>query len=495
MKIFNIEQIREWDNFTIENEPISSLNLMERASLAFSDWFEYIINYNRDKRISIFCGPGNNGGDGLAIARILNERSYNIDVYVCEISPRKSPDFEANFDRLPIKNGALVYIIKEGDDFPKSINQSIVIDAIFGSGLTRVIDGYWAELIQHINQESKNIISVDIPSGMFSDDISSGISIMADHVLSFEIPKRAFFFSENRGRAKEWSTRSIGLSKSFYNATDTPIHFLELEEVKNLLHERSKFQHKGDFGRGLLIGGTKGMMGAVVLSARACLRSGIGLLSAFVPEDCQDIMQVSVPEAMLMLDSEIPEKLDAIGIGPGLGKSDLAVYNVEKVLNSKTPQMVFDADALNIIAAKNWIFKIPHLSIITPHVKEFERLFGSTANSQARLELQIQKSRKLNIIIVLKGAYTATSLPNGRVIFNSTGNPGLATGGSGDVLTGMVTSFLAQGYDPSMAAYISVFVHGLAGDLASEKLGQDSLIASDIIDFIPEALKIIRSAK
>ncbi len=501
MKILSASQIREWDNFTIQQEPISSIDLMERASRTFVNWFVEKFP-NTSSPISIFCGQGNNGGDGLAIARILQEHFYEVEIYICKIGNSLSDDFSKNLKRLPPFQNIVINHLEKNNTFPKLKREGILIDAIFGSGLNRPVEGYWGELLEYLNQQTQTIISVDIPSGVFADQPTEGISIQANFTFSFQAPKLAFLFPENENRVGEWSFASIGLHADFLDQTTTDFFYLEKKDVQGFLKKRKKYAHKGTFGHALIIAGSYGKVGAAILATKAALRTGAGLVSIHAPKCAYEILQTSVPEAMVSIDgndlffSEIKElkKYQTVGIGPGLGTETITAEAIKDFLEKIKTPIVIDADALNLIAEhKNWLELIPHNSILTPHPKEFERLFGKTENNFQRNDLQRNFSKKYNIYIVLKGAHTCLSTPDGKCFFNATGNAGMATAGSGDVLTGMLTSLLSQRYNSLEASILGVFLHGLAGDVAlGETISQESLIASDLIENIGRAFNDLR---
>ena len=503
MKILSTTQIRALDQYTIQHQPISSIDLMEQASAAFCDWFMEQFSHFIDQQIYIFCGPGNNGGDGLAIGRLLQHRFFHINIIHCNISEKVSDDFAINLERLPLREGLTYQKLEKNDNFSKLPEGSIVIDAIFGSGLSRPIIGYWAQLIAYINSLDVTRISVDIPSGLFAEAQSGGAIIKADHTLAFQVPKLAFFMPQNFPYVGQWHIRPIGLSQSFIQETKTAYHYIDLAFAKPLFKRRRKFDHKGTYGKALLVVGSHGMAGAATLSAKAALRAGLGLLTLYVPKTLYTILQIAVPEAMVKVDdndkdlSELPDTTtyNAIGIGCGLGRATVTKEALSKITNIKQA-LVIDADALNIIAAsEQGVGHLPKGCIITPHPKEFERLFGKTGNDFERLGVAIQNAQSLGIFILLKGAHTCVACPNGEVYFNSTGNPGMATAGSGDVLTGIITSLLAQGYSAKEAAILGAFLHGLAGDLSAKEVGQEALIASDIIEGISKAYQLIKNEK
>jgi len=502
MKIFTSEQIRKIDEYTIKNEPLASVDLMERAASRLFEW--YVSRFGRSERILVFAGPGNNGGDGLALARMLAKDRYEPEVYYLRLSETTSDDWKINKARLEKETTVPFIIIENADQFPSTGTADIIIDAIFGSGLSRPVEGLAAEVISQINNSGSTVISIDIPSGLFGEDNSSNNPdhiIKADYTLSFQFPKLSFMFHENESFTGEWKIMPIGLDARAISGTYTPWAFLEKKQIATLLKRRNKFDHKGNFGHGLLIGGSYGKMGAIVLGSRAALRTGAGLITCHIPACGNLVMQGAVPEAMVIHDNSerfitdtvVTDPFNAVGIGPGMGTQKESQKALHGLLLSCKKPLVIDADALNILSInKDWISLLPEGTVLTPHPKEFERLAGKTDNSYARLKKQIEFSSKHNCIVVLKGAYTSVTSPGSEVSFNSTGNPGMATAGSGDVLTGMILSLLAQGYDPADAAVTGVFLHGLAGDVAAEKSSYESVIASDIINNIASAFNITR---
>ena len=492
MKIFSNKQIQQWDKVSIAAEGISSLDLMNRASAAFVERF--LALFPKTERIHIFVGPGNNGGDGLAIGRMLCDKHLDIQLWDCSFSAKKSPDFLAQEALLP-KHGRLNYDKWETTDvdfFKKLGRDTILIDALFGTGLNRPLSGAWENLIAQINKAEQKTIAVDVPSGLFCDTPTTGLAIEADYTISFQNPKLAFLFPENAHVIGEWQLVDIGLDVDYHKVEPAPNIFLQKKQVKGLLKKRAKFSHKGTFGHAALVGGTKGMVGAMVLATRACLRSGVGLTTAFVPKTTETILQIAAPEAICRSDfSKVEfENFKAIGIGCGWGKAKINKTFLHFIFSKKCKALVLDADALNVLSESKKIFdRIPEQSILTPHPKEFERLFGKTEDSFGRLELQRRMAQKHKCVIVLKGAHTSIACPNGIIYFNSTGNAGMATGGTGDVLTGLLTGLLAQGYDIEPAALLGVYLHGLAGDLAAKKWGEEALKAGDLADYFGAAFK------
>ncbi|MCF8247756.1 MAG: NAD(P)H-hydrate dehydratase [Saprospiraceae bacterium] len=501
MKIFNTEQIRRLDAATIQREPITSHALMERASKAFCDWFAKQFLHH-DQKIYVLCGIGNNGGDGLAISRLLAADFYDVYPIQLQIGENKSADNLANLKLLEFGSTHSLKQIVEKADFPVFPTGCIIIDAVFGSGLNKPVTGYWADFFQQVNQLNATRVAVDIPSGMFADQSTSGVSIHADWTFSFEMPKRAFFFAENQHRLGNWTFGSIGLDKDFIENEPCCNFLLDEKTVKPLLRKRHRHDHKGSFGHALLVAGSYGKIGAAILAARACLRSGAGLVTVHAPKCGYEILQIAIPEAMVSVDEhqfaisnlhEDLSKYKAIGIGCGIDTNELTAVALADVLQRTAVPVVLDADALNLLAGHPDFFKfLPKNSILTPHLREFERMFGPSANDFERNDLQLRKAKELGVYLILKGANTAIATPAGDCFFNNTGNPGMATGGSGDVLTGILTGLLAQGYPPLEACQLGVYLHGLAGDLAMNDLQQEALLASDITDHLGKAFKQLK---
>lgn len=501
MKILSAEQTRMLDAYTIAQEPIASIDLMERASSVFAEWFAKKFPLAKHK-IYVCCGIGNNGGDGLAIARLLHGWKYQVVVIHCIISEHWSEDCRINRERL--KKLVPILELRQGEAFPDFEQNAVVIDALFGSGLNRPVEGYWGDYIDHLNTGTAQRVAVDIPSGLFADQHAVGHIFSADYCLSFQYPKLAFFLAENQAYLKTWTYRDIGLSRAYLDTIETPYHFLTLPDIQPLLKIRQRHDHKGVFGHGLIIAGSYGKMGAAILATRAVLKVGAGLVTAYLPKCGLSILQITFPEAMVKVDvseeliSEIPDLAGykAIGIGPGLGQAIPTIKAVENLLSTANDPLVLDADALNIIAAHPHLFAlIPRNSILTPHPKEFERLFGKTQNEFERLNLLKAKAKALGVYILLKGGNTCIASPTGNCYFNTTGNPGMGTAGMGDVLTGMLVGLLAQGYSPLAACQLGVYLHGLAGDLAAEQHSQAALVASDLIAHIGAAYQILCSNK
>lgn len=503
MKLFTTKQIAELDKFTIENEPIADIDLMERASMQITGWL--LKQFTTEQKMIFFAGPGNNGGDALAIARQMAELDYLCEVYLLDFGKKLQSSPAINWKRLEEQKKVQLSKIRNSADFPEIDEKAVILDGLFGSGLTRPLAGLPAEIVQKINKSKNTKIAIDIPSGLMGEDNSANIPeniLQANFTLTFQFPKLAFLFPENEKYVGKWEVLPIGLHPAGIAKTATQFHVIDFEEQKDLLCARPKFAHKGTFGHALLIAGSFGKMGAAVLASKACLRSGPGLLTTHIPRLGYTILQTAVPEAMVSVDqhdsffTEFPDlkPFSAIGIGPGLGVKSNSCKALLQLLETVNCPVVFDADALNILATnKSWLEKLPANSILTPHPGEFERLAGESNSSFEKIEKQIQFSKKYRVTVVLKGAHTSISTPEGKVYFNTTGNPGMATAGSGDVLTGIILGLIAQKIPAERAAILGVYLHGLAGDLAAEEKSQFSLIAGDIIDFLSKAFLALNS--
>ena len=495
MNIFTAEQIRNWDQYTIANEPITSLQLMERAATACSNWL--LEQRFTQQQIHIFCGKGNNGGDGLAIARLLLTQAVRVTVYILETGKKGTDDFQRNLELLH-NHTTDIHFIQSADFFPTLLQQDVVVDALLGIGLDRPLEGLIAELVQHISNSPATVISIDIPTGMFADKSCRDNTCMrADHTLSFEVYKQCFLMAENAEYYGIVHLLHIGLHPGYKQVTIAAHQLIDPAIIQSIYKKRKTTAHKGNFGHALLLAGSHGKMGAAVLSAASCLRSGAGLLTVHTAKCGYIPLQTAVPEAMVETDrseehlSSVSADLlrySAIGIGPGIGLHEETANMLMYVLQHAHQPLVIDADALNLLSIKKDLSVLLHTDcILTPHPKEFERLFGKVANDFERIERAKEKATALNCVIVLKGHHTFIACPDGSAWFNSTGNAGMATAGSGDVLTGILTGLLAQGYNTNEAALLGVYLHGLSGDFAAASYSQEAIIASDLTEFLGKA--------
>ncbi|MGL4852705.1 MAG: NAD(P)H-hydrate dehydratase [Phocaeicola sp.] len=499
MKILSSHQLRELDQYTIAHESIRSIDLMERAAEALTAAITE--RWDSSYQIVIFAGPGNNGGDALAVARLLTQKNYPVQLFLFNTTGRVSEECEINLNRLTPYSSVDFTEICPGTEFnpPVLSEKHLVIDGLFGSGLNKPLTGGFAAVVRYINASPAPVVSIDIPSGLLGEDNSGTHKnhiIKASLTLAIQLPKLSFFFPENEQFLGEWRLIDIGLSRAFIEEVKTPIQIIEKEEIQALLKPRNQFAHKGTFGHGLLIAGSYGMAGAAILGARACLRSGIGLLTVHTPIHNLNLIQTAVPEAIAHSDIHVhyfsePVKLhsyQAVAIGPGIGQegdTPLALY--EQIMECTLP-LVLDADAINILSNnKKWLNDLPKHTILTPHIKELERMIGETSNSYERLAKTKELAAQFKLYILIKGAWSTLVTPEGEIYLNPTGNPGMATAGSGDALTGILLALLSQGYSPEESCKIAVYTHGMAGDIAAIEKSQMGMTASDIVEALPLA--------
>lgn len=500
MKIFTSRQIKEWDQYTIEHEPVKSIDLMERAAEAVVG--EICSRWEPMKTV-VFAGPGNNGGDALAVARLLAERDFKVSVYLFNIHNNLSLDCTASLKRLTDAGKIEEFVeVKVDFDPPVLDSDTLVVDGLFGAGADKPLAGGFASLVRYINQSSSPVVSIDMPSGLMPEDNSSNVRaniVRATLTLTFQQPKLSMLFADNQACLGEVKVLDIRLDKTFAEKKDCRFSLVDETWLRSWLQRRDAFVHKGDMGHAFLVAGSYGMAGAAVLAARACMRSGVGKLSVYTPKVNYTVMQTAVPEAVLQIgnnehkfiEAVDTSKYSAMGIGPGLGTDESTALALISQLRRATCPIVIDADALNILAShRAWLQQLPKDSILTPHPKEMERLLGSSSHDCCELlNRTSEMASRLQIYILLKGHHSALCLPSGQVVFNTTGNAGMATAGSGDVLTGIITGLLARGYQPHRACILGMYLHGLAGDLAERSVGMESLVASDIIKWLPSAFR------
>ena len=501
MKIFTSAQIHELDRYTIEHEPIKSVDLMERAAKAITR--AVAEEWTTHTPVVVFAGPGNNGGDALAVARLLTNEGYKVRTYLFNITNHLSDDCVTNRQRLLDGRHAKDFTeITAKFDPPELTADTLVIDGLFGSGLNKPLAGGFASLVKYINQSPAKVVSIDVPSGLMSEDNTYNVRaniIHATLTLTLHEKKLAFLFGDAQQFIGRLKVLDIRLSQEYIQKTEAQYYVLEESDVRSRLLHRDDFAHKGNMGNALIVAGSYGMSGAAILATRACLRSGAGKVTVHTPKKNYGVMQISVPEAVLHMDHEETafteavdtDGFDALGIGPGLGcQETTAIAMIAQIRRAQCP-IVADADALNILAShRAWMQQLPKGIIMTPHPKELDRLTGSPANADfERLHRTRELAQSLQAYIILKGHNSALCLPDGQVVFNPTGNSGMATAGSGDVLTGIITALLARGYHQHNACIVGMYLHGLAGDIAVKTLGKESLTASDIIDYLSHAFK------
>lgn len=502
MKLFTSTQIHELDKYTIEHEPISSIDLMERAAEEISEAIAF--RWDETTPMVAFAGPGNNGGDALAVARLLRQRGYDVVVYLFNVSGKLSEDCQENANRLKAKYPESLKEVTKDFDPPHLTHETLVIDGLFGSGINKPLSGGFAAVVKYINKSDATVVSIDIPSGLMPEDNTFNVRaniVVADLTLTLGMKKISMLMADNQQYLGEILVLDIGLSEEYVDDTSSRYCMLEDSEVMSLVRPRDEFAHKGSMGHALLVAGSRGMAGAAILASKACLRSGVGKVTVHTPQCNCNIMQISVPEAVVDLDrgednflqATDANRYKAMGIGPGLGNDETTAIALMTQLRSSRVPMVIDADAVNILAShRAWLQQLPDGLIFTPHPKEMDRMLDvPPADDYDRLCKASEMAQRLRAYVILKGHYSALCLPNGNIVFNSTGNAGMATAGSGDVLTGIITALLARGYSEENAAKMGMYIHGLAGDLAARDMGKESMVASDIIDHLPQAFRIV----
>jgi len=495
MFILNSHQIAAADQATINNKNISSIDLMEHAAKQCFNWLHGQLLHKTIK-IHVFCGIGNNGGDGLVIARYLYENGYNANCYIVNFSEKRTKEFLVNYNRLK-EIGIWPTIINNENDFPEVTYEAIVIDAIFGNGLSRSPEGFTKKLINYLNNKKAFTLAIDFPSGLFNDTsvIAKETVLKATHILTFQTPKLAFLLPENSDFFETWEVLDIGLDTNFIKSLNPTLHYTIKSEILQLYKPRKKWSHKGTFGHTLIIGGSFGKIGAVTLAAKAALKIGSGLVTAYLPKCGYTILQLAIPEVMVEVDNDtsleyfnFKTNATVIGIGPGMGTTEKTANGFERFIKENKLPLVIDADAINLLSQnKSLLNFLPKNTILTPHPKELERLIGTWKNDFDKLEKTVNFSKKHSIIVIIKGAHTV--IVNGdSKHFNSTGNPALATAGSGDVLTGIITGLIAQAYEPINAAIFGVYLHGKTADIAISETSYETFTASSILKYLPNAL-------
>ena len=497
MKILTCNQAKEADQYTIENEQIPSIELMERAATKITE--EICRRWDHSHNIVVFAGPGNNGGDAVAVARMLYERDYNVWLYLFNVTGHLSEDCIANVMKLNECGFPNYTEVTSSVNFRKFTPNDIIIDGLFGTGINKPLNKGFAMVVNMINSSGATIISIDIPSGLMGEDNTFNIRqniIRADLTLSIQLPKLSFFYPENEDIVGKWELLDIGISKEYIDNAPARYFIVEENEIKTIIKPRNKFAHKGNFGHGLIVAGSFGKGGAAVLAAKACTRSGVGLLTVHTPTCNHDLLQTCVPVAMVsddinefFLSNNIElDSYEAVAIGPGIGQEEMTVESTLDIISGSSVPLIIDADALNILSTyRDYLNNIPPHSILTPHLKELERIIGKCSNHFERISKTREIAERYQVYVIIKGAWTTIVTPEGICHFNPTGNPGMATGGSGDVLTGILTALSAQGYTPLDVCRLGVYAHGLAGDIACSRKGEIGMTAEDIIDALPEA--------
>lgn len=496
MKIFSTDQFYKADATTIKNQKISSAELMERAGTECFNWLHGKMG-GAQVPIHIFCGIGNNGGDGLVIGRLLMIHGYNVKVYIANFKDKRSQDFLINYDLIKETNSEWPVLMTSENDFPAIDKDDIIIDAIFGIGLNRPPEGWVKKLIQYLNENEAFTLAIDIPSGLYPNKALEDVEavLKADHTLTFQIPKLSFFLPETAEFTLSFDVVDIGLDQEYLETENPLASTFDRLDAQELYKSRNKFDHKGTYGHSLIVGGSYGKIGATILASKAALKIGAGMVSTYIPKCGYTILQAAFPEAMVITDSanknigtiKVNFTPSAIGIGMGMGTKKKTVGALKEFFSNTKSPLVIDADGLNCISENKELLKlIPKESILTPHPGELKRLVGEWTDDFHKIELAKAFSEKHQIILLIKGAHTIT-INRGEIYINTTGNPGMATAGSGDVLAGILTGLLSQGYFSLHAALLGVYLHGSSGDIAASYLGFEAVIASDIIDNIGNA--------
>ncbi|TDN87941.1 hydroxyethylthiazole kinase-like uncharacterized protein yjeF/hydroxyethylthiazole kinase-like uncharacterized protein yjeF [Salegentibacter sp. 24] len=501
MKILSAEQLQEADKVTLKTEGISSTRLMERAaSLVFNEIHTRL--EGADICIKIFCGIGNNGGDGLVVARLLHKYGYKVKVYVVNYSDKRSDDFLINYDRYTKESHCSPQSIDGEEDFPEISPGDFVVDSIFGIGLNRPASGWLGKLLNHINHSGAFCLAVDMPSGLFPDKVpAQGTPVIkANYTLTFQTPKIVFFLPQTMKFSGEVQVLDIGLDRSFLKEAKAVAQLIGKREARQLYKPRNKNTHKGDYGHTLVVGGSYGKIGSIVLSAKSTLRAGAGLCSVFVPKCGYEILQTQVPEAMVITDKDNHEltnietdiKPDVVCFGMGAGKSAKTVEAFKLLLEKNENPLLIDADGLNILSENKDLFELlPKDSVLTPHPKELNRLIGEWEDDFEKIEKIEKFTKRFKIILVLKGAHTF--IFSGKHIYiNNSGNPGMATAGSGDVLSGIIAGLISQKYEPLVAAILGVYLHGLSGDICAEEMGYEAILSGEISDNLGKAFLALK---
>lgn len=496
MKIFSKEQIYEGDQLTAQKQNISSTELMERAGTQIFNWIHQRMQ-GAQVPIHVFCGIGNNGGDGLVLARQLINYGYNVHTYVVNCSDKRTEDFLVNYDRIKQTTKKWPTMLNCKADFPPIGPDDIIVDAVFGIGLNRPPNEWVKGLFQHFKASEAFTLAIDLPSGLYADKVpedENGV-VRADYTLSFQTPKLVFFLPDTSKYTRQWEAIDIGIDREFLQQTETEVELIGKNEMLPIYKPREKFSNKGTYGHGLLIGGSYGKIGAMILSGKGMLASGAGLVTSYIPRCGYTPMQSAVPETMIITDVD-DEHLTgiafdieptAIGIGMGMGQSEKTQAAFQKFIKSNALPLVIDADGINLLSKhKDDLKLLKPNTVLTPHPKELEGLLGKWKDDFDKLKKAKAFSKKYKCILVIKGAHTIT-VAEKKLYVNSTGNPGLATAGTGDVLTGIITGLICQGYEPLSASLFGVYLHGKSADIAVEDYGYQSLTASHVVDYIAKA--------
>ena len=512
MNILNGEQMRNLDRIAIEEYGIPGIILMENAGICVMEEIIKILNESNNKEVLIICGKGNNGGDGFVVARHLHR--MKIPTKVCIIGEPSLIKGDSKINLEIIKRLHMdIFLIKGDHDLQKlhrSLDEcTLVVDGLFGTGLHREIEGIAKKVIDFMNQSKKIILSIDIPSGISADNGRvMGIAVKAHKTVAFQLPKIGNINHPGADYGGDLIIKDIGIPDVAIMEMKTSLSLITKEDVEKILPPRQNDTHKGTYGKAYLIAGSIGMTGAAILTSEAVLRSGAGLLKVAIPQSLNGIMETRLTEAITIPLPELKKgvvglsdiekiittmkEMDVIALGPGSGQNRELEEVVRNIIERTVTPMVIDADGLNALAHRpELLMQFRSSVVITPHVGEMARLTNLEKSyiHDNRIEVAKEYASKWKVIIVLKGAVTVVAGPEGQTFINITGNPGMATPGSGDVLTGIITGFIAQGIEPLKAAIAAVYIHGAAGDRAAAKMGQYGMIAGDIVKELPLSIK------
>jgi len=499
MRVLTSAQMRDADRRTIDEVGIPSAVLMENAGRQVVAAMERHLRALGDQRVAVVCGKGNNGGDGFVVARVLEASGVPTRVYLLVSASEIEGDAQINLSALDAV-GVPVVDVAEPDAWAAQLAEiaasGVVVDALFGTGLARPLEGHWRTVVEDLNASGVPIVSVDLPSGLSADTTRLiGETIDATLTVTLGAPKLPLLVSPAAIQAGDVVVADIGIPEAVVEALEGPrVEVLTREWARDLVVPRPDDIHKGDCGCVLIVAGSTGKTGAARLAALGALRSGAGLVTVATPQVCQPVVSALMPEYMTLgladtadgmvsaeaVDTVLAERCDVLAVGPGLG------------LERATVPLVLDADGLNAFAddAAGLVGRDGRDLIITPHPGEMARLIGTTIDhvQTHRVEVARELATTRELYVVLKGARTVVATPAGAVLINVTGNPGMATGGTGDVLAGVVAAWLAQLLDAEVACGLGVFLHGLAGDLAAAEQGEVGLIASDLVNHLGPAV-------
>jgi len=516
LKVVTAQEMKEIDQKAILEFKIPGIVLMENAGRRVVEGVLEKLDGMQGRTVTIFAGKGNNGGDGLVAARHLFNMGVDVKVLLLENPDNITGDAAINLE-IWKRMGQKVYAISQKDDFNAVrlflVKTDLVVDAIYGTGFKGKLKDYVGRIIESINASQKPVVAVDLPSGLEADTGNvNGPCIRASLTVTFGLPKIGLLLEPGAGFTGDLRVMDISLPISLLEDEHLKLNLIVKDQVKGWLPFRPNTSHKGDYGRVLIIAGSRGMAGAACLAAEAAARSGAGLVTLAVPEavyqpvaaKLTEVMVVPVPctgegtiskEALPILRGMM-ERADVLAIGPGLSGNSETGDVVRKIIVSSGIPLVLDADALNAMAGHTNLFgKVKAPFVLTPHPGEMGRLTGLSAASvqQDRLNLSRRWSTEWGAVLVLKGSRSIIASPDGTVYINPTGNPGMATGGSGDVLTGVIAGLLAQGMEASRATAAGVYLHGMAGDRAALEKGMPGLLAGDILHSLPEVFRVVEN--